>query len=80
MPSAQTTKPKILMVMNGPPWSSWTMSGVSAGVCQELLRRDFLYGAVSNRCLSARTLRSPGYLHHFYEKFGNFFFCIIMII
>jgi glycosyltransferase involved in cell wall biosynthesis len=72
MPSAQTTKPKILMVMNGPPWSSWTMSGVSAGVCQELLRRDFLYGAVSNRCLSARTLRSPGYLHHFYEKFGNF--------
>ena len=67
----QTIKPKILMVMNGPPWSSWTMSGVSAGVCQELLRRDFLYGAVSHRCVSSRTLRAPGYLHNIYEKLGN---------
>lgn len=68
MASKITTKPKILMVMNGPPWSSWTMSGVSAGVCNELRRRDFLYGAISHRCLGTSTLKSPGYLFDLYEK------------
>ncbi len=43
---------KILMVMNGPPWSTWTMSGVSNGVCSALLEKGLLYGAVSHRCMS----------------------------
>lgn len=68
MASDSRTNPKILMVMNGPPWSSWTMSGVSAGVCNELKRRNFLYGAISHRCLGLRTLRSPGYAFPLYEK------------
>ncbi len=68
MASNISTKPKILMVMNGPPWSSWTMSGVSAGVCNELRRRGLLYGAISHRCLGTRTLKSPGYGFPLYEK------------
>lgn len=52
--------PKILMIMNGPPWSEWTMSGVSAGLCRELLRRGLLYGAISPRCKSSRYFKSPG--------------------
>lgn len=51
--------PQILMVMNGPPWSEWTMSGVSKGTCSALWNRDALYGAISYRCLSNKDFSSP---------------------
>lgn len=56
MASKKQTSPKILMVMNGPPWSPWTMSGVSKGVCTALLNRGALYGAISHRCPTSRNL------------------------
>jgi len=54
---------KILMIMNGPPWAPWTMSGVSPGVCEALLSRGVLYGAISHRCPSARNLKRPSIFH-----------------
>lgn len=63
--------PKILMIMNGPPWSEWTMSGVSAGICHELLRQDLLYGAISPRCRSGRYFQSPGPFFKLAEKISQ---------
>ena len=65
-------KSKILMVMNGPPWSDWTMSGVSAGVCRELLRKGFLYGAISHRCGSIGSFKGPGLFYKLREKISSF--------
>lgn len=60
MTARHSSAPKILMITNGPPWSEWTMSGVSSGLCRELLQRNLLYGAVSPRCKSSRFFESPG--------------------
>lgn len=69
MASKQDSNPKILMVMNGPPWSTWTMSGVSRGVCGALLQRGVLYGAISHRCPSKRNFRKPSIFYKWAEKF-----------
>ena len=69
MASKQDSNPKILMVMNGPPWSTWTMSGVSRGVCGALLQRGVLYGAISYRCPSKRNFRKPSTFYKWAEKF-----------
>lgn len=71
MASRQNRKPNILMVMNGPPWSSWTMSGVSAGICQELLNKQLLYGAISHRCLTNKNFRRPSRFYRLREVFEN---------
>ena len=67
MASQQDSNPKILMVMNGPPWSTWTMSGVSKGVCGALLHKDVLYGAISHRCPSNRNLVKPSIFYKWGE-------------
>lgn len=67
MASQQDSNPKILMVMNGPPWSTWTMSGVSKGVCNALLQKDVLYGAISHRCPSTRNLEKPSIFYKWGE-------------
>ncbi len=63
MASKKDSSSKILMVMNGPPWSTWTMSGVSRGVCNALLQKGMLYGAISNRCPSSRSFERPSYFY-----------------
>lgn len=62
---------KILMVMNGPPWSDWTMSGVSRGVCQALLRKGALFGAISHRCSNTSNFTAPTKLYGLKEKISN---------
>jgi glycosyltransferase involved in cell wall biosynthesis len=70
MARQKNSNPKILMVMNGPPWSTWTMSGVSKGVCGALLEKGALYGAVSHRCSSNRNFSKPSIFY----KGGEFFY------
>ena len=67
MASQQDSNPKILMVMNGPPWSTWTMSGVSKGVCGALLHKHVLYGAISHRCPSNRNFSKPSVFYKWGE-------------
>ena len=69
MAPQQDSNPKILMVMNGPPWSTWTMSGVSKGVCEALLNKGVLYGAVSHRCGSDRYFSKPSIFYRWWEVF-----------
>ena len=67
----------ILMVMNGPPWSEWTMSGVSKGVCEALLAKGVLYGAVSHHCKSQRHFDQPaGFykLEEYLQQVKDYFF------
>lgn len=71
MTGRRQNTPQILMITNGPPWSEWTMSGVSAGLCNELLRRGFLYGAISPRCKSERFFKRPGLFFKLTEKIGQ---------
>ncbi len=73
MTRKSSLKPKLLMVMNGPPWSDWTMSGVSAGVCRELSSRNFLYGAVSHRCTTARHFKGPSRFYKLQERISGLF-------
>lgn len=68
----QESNPKILMVMNGPPWSTWTMSGVSKGVCGALLEKDVLYGAISHRCPSKRNFLKPSIFFRWGELLQQF--------
>lgn len=60
--------PRIVMVMNGPPWSEWTMSGVSKGVCEALRERKVLVGAISHRCRNKVDFRAPAILYRFRER------------
>ena len=71
MPPKQDSNPKILMVMNGPPWSTWTMSGVSRGVCDALLQKGVLYGAISHRCPSKRNFKKPSFFYRWGELFNQ---------
>lgn len=48
---------KILWVAAADPWSEWTLSGVSLGICSELQRRGLLYGAISPNALTTRHLQ-----------------------
>ena len=45
--------------MPSDPWSKWTMSGISLGLCNELQQRNLLYGAIHPGALSTRHLRRP---------------------
>ncbi|HAB39531.1 MAG TPA: hypothetical protein DCE52_16290 [Rhodobacteraceae bacterium] len=66
------TAPQIIMVMNGPPWSEWTMSGVSKGVSEALLKRGVLYGAISHRCSIKLNSKRPDRFSQLREKLRAF--------